>query len=49
MERSRVTVEYSHLPGQVFEHEANGVYCVTRSIGGRTTRRCHAQPGAGGA
>lgn len=35
MERSRVTVEYSHLPGQVFEHEANGVYCVTRSIGGR--------------
>ena len=36
MERSRVTVEYSHLPGQVFEHEANGVYCVTRSIGGRT-------------
>lgn len=35
MERSRVTVEYSHLPGQVFEHEANGVYCITRSIGGR--------------
>ena len=35
MERSRVTVEYSHLPGQVFEHEAYGVYCVTRSIGGR--------------
>lgn len=36
MERSRVTVEYSHLPGQVFEHEANGVYCVTRKIGGST-------------
>ena len=34
MERSRVTVEYSHLPGQVFEHEANGVYCVTRDISG---------------
>ena len=34
MERSRVTVEYSHLPGQVFEHEAYGVYCITRSIGG---------------
>ena len=37
VERSRVTVEYSHLPGQVFEHEAYGVYCVTRSIGGRIT------------
>ena len=36
MERSRVTVEYSHLPGQVFEHEAYGVYCLTRTIGGRT-------------
>jgi len=36
VERSRVTVEYSHLPGQVFEHEANGVYCITRNIGGRT-------------
>jgi hypothetical protein len=34
VERSRVTVEYSHLPGQVFEHEASGVYCATRSIGG---------------
>ena len=48
MERSRVTVEYSHLPGQVFEHEANGVYCVTRSIGGPHARRRHARPGAGG-
>jgi hypothetical protein len=36
VERSRVTVEYSHLPGQVWEHEANGVYCITRGIGGRT-------------
>lgn len=36
MERSRVTVEYSHLPGQVFEHEANGVYCVTRHVSGPT-------------
>ena len=36
MERSRVTVEYSHLPGQVFEHEANGVYCLTRDISGPT-------------
>lgn len=36
MERSRVTVEYSHLPGQVFEHEANGVYCETRHISGPT-------------
>ncbi len=36
MDRSRVTVEYSHLPGQVFEHEANGIYCITRSVGGRT-------------
>lgn len=34
MERSRVTVEFSHLPGQVFEHEANGVYCVTSRING---------------
>lgn len=36
MERSRVTVEFSHLPGQVFEHEADGIYCVTRGIGGPT-------------
>jgi hypothetical protein len=36
VERSRVTVEYSHLPGQVFEHEAYGVYCVTRHISGPT-------------
>jgi hypothetical protein len=34
MERSRVTVEFSHLPGQVFEHEANGVYCTTAKING---------------
>lgn len=34
MERSRVTVEFSHLPGQVFEHEANGVYCVSWRING---------------
>lgn len=34
MERSRVTVEFSHLPGQVFEHEANGVYCVTAKVSG---------------
>lgn len=34
MERSRVTVEFSHLPGQVFEHEANGVYCATTAIHG---------------
>jgi hypothetical protein len=34
MERSRVTVEFSHLPGQVFEHEANGVYCVTTRVNG---------------
>src|SRR3954469_8571541 len=34
MERSRVTVEYSHLPGQVFEHEANGVYCVAAEVNG---------------
>jgi hypothetical protein len=34
VERSRVTVEFSHLPGQVFEHEANGVYCVTTRIDG---------------
>jgi hypothetical protein len=36
VERSRVTVEYSHLPGQVFEHEANGIYCVTHHISGPT-------------
>jgi hypothetical protein len=36
VERSRVTVEYSHLPGLVFEHEANGVYCLTRDISGPT-------------
>lgn len=36
MERSRVTVEFSHLPGQVFEHEANGVYCTTTRINGAT-------------
>jgi hypothetical protein len=36
MQRSRVTVEYGHLPGQVFEHEVDGVYCVVRDItGGR--------------
>jgi hypothetical protein len=35
VERSRVTVEYSHLPGQIFEHEANGVYCIARKISGQ--------------
>jgi hypothetical protein len=35
MQRSRVTVEYGHLPGQVFEHEVDGVYCVVRDIAGR--------------
>jgi hypothetical protein len=35
VERSRVTVEYSHLPGQIFEHEANGVYCLAKHIGGQ--------------
>ena len=35
MQRSRVTVEYGHLPGQVFEHEVDGVYCVARDISGR--------------
>ncbi|MDT3438737.1 Zn-binding domain-containing protein [Pseudofrankia sp. BMG5.37] len=34
MERSRVTVEYSHLPGQVFEHEAAGIFCETRAVTG---------------
>lgn len=34
MDRSRVTVEYSHLPGQIFEHEAGGVFCSTASIDG---------------
>jgi hypothetical protein len=34
MQRSRVTVEYGHLPGQVFEHEVDGVYCVVRDISG---------------
>ena len=34
MQRSRVTVEYGHLPGQVFEHEVDGVYCVVRDITG---------------
>lgn len=34
MERSRVTVEFSHLPGQIFEHEANGVYCSTARVNG---------------
>lgn len=34
MERSRVTVEFSHLPGQIFEHEANGVYCTTARVNG---------------
>jgi hypothetical protein len=37
MERSRVTVEFSHLPGQIFEHEANGVYCTTAKVNGPTT------------
>lgn len=36
MERSRVTVEFSHLPGQIFEHEANGVYCSTTKVNGPT-------------
>ena len=35
MQRSRVTVEYGYLPGQVFEHERDGVYCVVRDISGR--------------
>jgi len=36
MQRSRVTVQYGYLPGQVFEHEVDGVYCVVRDItGGR--------------
>jgi hypothetical protein len=34
MQRNRVTVEYGHLPGQVFEHEVDGVYCVVRDITG---------------
>jgi hypothetical protein len=34
MERSRVTVEYSHLPGQVFEHEVGGIYCLTTAVNG---------------
>jgi hypothetical protein len=34
MERSRVTVEYSHLPGQVFEHEVGGIYCLARAVSG---------------
>lgn len=34
MQRSRVTVEYGHLPAQVFEHEVDGVYCVVRDING---------------
>ncbi|HET8658247.1 MAG TPA: hypothetical protein VFM55_04515 [Micromonosporaceae bacterium] len=34
MQRSRVTVQYGHLPGQVFEHEVDGVYCVVRDISG---------------
>ena len=35
MQRSRVTVEYGYLPGQVFEHERDGVYCVVRDVSGR--------------
>ena len=38
MQRSRVTVEYSHLPGQIFEHEAGSVFCVTAGIEGRSPR-----------
>jgi hypothetical protein len=34
MERSRVTVQYNYLPGQVFEHETEGLYCVVRKIEG---------------
>jgi hypothetical protein len=36
MERARVTVEYSHLPGQIFEHQTNGLYCRTADIDGLT-------------
>src|SRR5260370_33992258 len=35
MPRRRVTVEDGYLPGQVFEHERDGVYCVVRDISGR--------------
>ena len=34
MERSRVTVEYRHLPQQVFEHESEGVHCVVEELTG---------------
>ncbi|GAA0985560.1 hypothetical protein GCM10009555_061220 [Acrocarpospora macrocephala] len=34
MQRSRVTVQYGHMPSQVFEHEVDGVYCVVRDISG---------------
>src|SRR5271165_6209329 len=34
MQRSRVTVQYNYLPGQVFEHEVEGLYCVTREVDG---------------
>ncbi len=34
MQRSRVTVVYGHLPGQVFEHEVDGLYCVVQEIDG---------------
>lgn len=34
MQRSRVTVQYGHMPGQVFEHEVDGVYCVAQDISG---------------
>lgn len=36
MQRNRVTVEYNYLPGQVFEHEVEGLYCVAREIDGPT-------------
>jgi hypothetical protein len=35
VQRSRVTVEYNYLPGQVFEHEVEGLYCVVREVDGR--------------
>lgn len=36
MQRNRVTVQYNYLPGQVFLHEVEGLYCVAREVDGPT-------------
>lgn len=35
MERSRVNVQFNHQPEQVFEHETDGILCVTSEVDGR--------------